>query len=110
MQVAQACHAAFRLSYHCPMHLHKWMREGHESLVVLAVPNERELVRMRERLMVGPAACEVISVTEPDLDYQLTAIAITPNDWSWRVLSHLKLALSAPIRLVQAGNDESEKL
>jgi len=86
------------------------MREGHESLVVLAVPDEHELVRLRERLMTGPVDCEVISTVEPDLDYQLTAIAITPNDWAWRQLQHLKLALSPPIRLVQADPNEREKL
>jgi hypothetical protein len=98
MQIAQAAHAAFKYAAAFPEAFREWQREGPQSLVVLAVENERILRYWLERVQTDltqprGASRQWCSVVEPDLDYQLTAIACSPSDAHARLFSNLPLAL-----------------
>lgn len=89
-QLAQSVHAAFAFSSFYPEVARTW-HERSNNLVVLAVATEAALLAL---LDLAPAPA--VAFREPDLAYQLTAIAIGPSDAAARLLSSLPLALRAP--------------
>lgn len=56
-----------------------------DNLVVLQVPGEAELHALEQRL----AGARLVAFREPDLDGELTALALGPE--AWRALSSLPL-------------------
>lgn len=88
MQIAQACHALRQFtSVHSEID-RAWY-EGSNNLVVLQVPGEDELFDLLARAGEIP----ITSFREPDLDDDVTAIAIGPQGSG--LVSQLPLALRA---------------
>lgn len=90
LQAAQVAHAAFTFSYEHRALTTQWLEESN-WLVILSVADESELERLGDE-----AHDRYLPVTwfhEPDLDGQLTAIAIAPHPHTEALLSSLPLAL-----------------
>lgn len=100
LQAAQVGHAAFQFAYeHHPIH-QQWLKESN-FLIILSVENEsalRELGEEAERRHLP-----VSWFTEPDIDDQLTAIAIAPSPATVELCEDLPLAL-------REFNEPDEKL
>lgn len=93
MQLAQAVHAAFHFSSDWPAMTRAWLEDSN-FLVVVAVPDEDALAELAAR-----AAEEGIIrtlVREPDLDNELTAVALQPGSEARRLCAQLPLALREP--------------
>jgi hypothetical protein len=86
-------HAAFEFSDSHPDLVGPWLRESN-FLVVVSVPNEAALYDLitaaRSR---GITAC---GVREPDVNDEITAVALEPGDVAARLCSSLPLALREP--------------
>lgn len=67
-----------------------WFEQS-SYLVLLQVPDEQELVWWHNRLVA--ADCVVTAWTEPDMDGELTAIAVAPSNTARRLLANLPLLL-----------------
>ncbi len=83
LQCAQACHAQHLFTQRFPELARAWG----QNLVVLQVPNEVSLEAVRADL----EGISVVSFHEPDLDNELTAIAVAGD--AERLLSSFPLAL-----------------
>lgn len=91
LQIAQACHAQREFAAEYPDLDREW-HEKHRNIVVLQIPDLRELAALANE-------CERLNIPtsrflEPDLDNELTAIALAPT--CVRLVSSLPLALRAP--------------
>lgn len=91
LQSAQVAHAAFEFAYeHRPL-AHSWQKESN-FLIILSTQDELELTEL------GHSAEElnlpVSWFREPDIEDQLTAIAIAPSPDTVELTAHLPLALS----------------
>lgn len=90
LQAAQVAHAAFAFAYeHRPIAT-QWLEESN-YLIVLSVPNEAALHELAER--ADGLRLPVTVFREPDLDNELTAIAVAPCRATESMLSQLPLAL-----------------
>lgn len=91
LQCAQACHAQHLFTQRFPELIEAW--EG--NLVVLQTPDEAHLDAMYENLSGGPRNKGEIypaaAFFEPDLDEEMTAIAVSGE--AGKFLSSLPLAL-----------------
>ena len=97
-QLAQSAHAAFEFSVKYPDIVKTW-NDASNNLVCLSTPSEIDLLALSECLLhVG--ITQMIRVVEPDLDDELTAIAIAPHPEVHRLLSNLPLALKLRAREV----------
>ncbi len=67
LQMAQACHAARAYPG----------RPEDENLIVLTVPDQRALWWLLVKAGMPETPCTVAPFAEPDLDYQLTALALS---------------------------------
>jgi peptidyl-tRNA hydrolase len=85
---AQACHALRAFVAEHPEVEQQWF-EGSNNLVVLQVPDEAALLRLVERSAGVPFSVN----REPDLDNQVTAVALAPS--AKRLLRTLPLALAS---------------
>ena len=90
MQVAQSVHAAFEFARIHPIVTEHWM-EISNNICVLAVKDEMELAGLYIAAKFLHLDC--IDFREPDLDDEMTAIAIEPNELSQRLVRDLDLAL-----------------
>lgn len=89
-QGVQSQHALAEFAYFNKLSFEMWRRESN-YLSWLSVKDEKELRRLARKI---DEACLQFSVfLEPDLDYQMTAIAIEPGRGSARILKRLPLAL-----------------
>lgn len=81
------------LAYDCPRNVFNDWAENSEYLVVLAAKDEQELLQMSDKL--HQEKITAYKFFEPDLDDELTAIAISPIDSerASRLLSCFPLAL-----------------
>lgn len=79
-------HAALKFAVAYPEVTRKWY-DSSEILVFLAVPDENELIELGRDL----SWFDLVWFREPDLDGQLTAVAVEPD--AGRMLSYLPLAL-----------------
>lgn len=88
LQIAQACHAQREFASDYPDLDREW-HETHRNIVVLQIPDLKELAALAnecERLKIPTSR-----FLEPDLNNELTAIALAPT--CVRLVSSLPLAL-----------------
>jgi hypothetical protein len=85
LQLAQSCHATEQFHRDHP-ELATW-----KNIVCLQAPSKEELARITDQAKV--AGCVSSAFFEPDLDDELTAVALSED--AKRILSSLPLALRA---------------
>lgn len=91
MQAAQAVHAAFEFVSRYPKHAFRWMDQSNH-ICVLAVDHWRELIMLKSEAEIAGLKC--ILFREPDLDNEITAIAIEAHPEASRLVERLELALT----------------
>ena len=91
-QLAQTCHSLAQFSYDYPEDFREWVEKSN-YIVVLSTENEESLKDIINQLKDNDLDHSVF--VEPDLDNQVTALAISPKhtDWASRYLSSLPLAM-----------------
>lgn len=90
LQAAQVAHAAFQFAYeHRPLAA-QWLEESN-FLIILSVADEIELFRLGQR--ADKANLPVTYFNEPDIDDELTAIAVAPSPKTVELMFELPLAL-----------------
>jgi hypothetical protein len=90
LQLAQSCHAAFQFAQEHTDTTFNWMNNSN-YICLLAANNERELCRLLEKANSHNIKLSVFR--EPDIDNQITAIALAPGIKSKKLCNNLKLAL-----------------
>lgn len=90
LQLAQSCHVTFSFSQEYPNETKKWMTESN-YIAVLNCSDEYEINQLIEKALINNIKFSVFR--EPDIDNQITAIALEPGLISKKVCSNLKLAL-----------------
>ena len=86
----QAMHAAIQFQHDQPEHAVTWFKQSN-YLGFLSVLNEDELTRIINKATALGVRFSVFR--EPDIDDQITAIALEPGVLSKKLCSNLKLAL-----------------
>lgn len=86
----QAIHAALEFGIQYPDIYRGWHQQSN-YLGFLSVPNEEELVKLINKAKMLQIEYSIFK--EPDIDYQITAIALAPGKKSKKLCSNLKLAL-----------------
>lgn len=89
-QAVQSIHAAIQFKFEHPEISQHWFEKSN-YLGLLSVANEAELIQLLERAAQNGIQFSVFR--EPDINDQITAIAIEPGSKSKKLCSHLKLAL-----------------
>lgn len=89
-QLAQSVHCAFHFFADWPSIAQAWVRDSN-FLVVVAVPDEHALAELAARATEEGIATTL--VREPDLDDQLTAMALAPGCEARRLCAEFPLAL-----------------
>jgi len=74
LQAAQACHALRLFAEEHPEEEQKWYEESN-NIVLLQVPNEKELLALKEKANGYPVSL----FREPDVNDEATAIALGPE-------------------------------
>lgn len=90
LQAAQAAHAAFQFFHEHPVLVGRWFVLSN-YLIIVQVPDETALLDLglaAERLDIVFAA-----ISEPDLDGEMTALALAPTDATRKLCASLPLAL-----------------
>jgi hypothetical protein len=89
-RATQSAHAAFLFSVEHPLLTKLWYQES-TYLVLLCATDEPKLAALATQLQ---AADRLVSLwREPDLNNELTAIAVEPGTASSRILANLPLTL-----------------
>jgi peptidyl-tRNA hydrolase len=88
-QLAQACHASFLFASEFPDETKDWMTNSNH-IVILGIKSEDELIKLIESAVDIKTAV----FKEPDMNNQITAIALECNSLSKELCSKLKLALN----------------
>jgi peptidyl-tRNA hydrolase len=89
-QATQSVHAAFLFSHEHVTLMDSWFEES-SYLVLLGVQSEAELQLWKDRL--EDRGCVLTAWHEPDLDGELTSVAVAPSLAAERCLSSLPLLL-----------------
>lgn len=89
-QMLQAAHAAIEFQHEHPQISQNWNTNS-KYLVFLSVENEEALYQYLEKIKFYDLKHTIF--TEPDIDNQLTAIAIEPSERTQKLVSRLPLAL-----------------
>lgn len=89
-QVAQSCHAAFHFSREHSEITEHWMKCS-DYIACLAAKNEIDLVKLIKRAEEKGIKYSVFR--EPDLNNELTAVALEPGLASKKLCSNFGLAL-----------------
>ena len=89
-QAVQAAHAAIEFQHEHPNIAKEWNTYS-KYLVFLTVENEEALNHYLEKIKFYDLKHTIF--TEPDIDNQLTAIAIEPSERTQKLVSRLPLAL-----------------
>lgn len=89
-QAVQSGHAAIQFQYDFPDIASNWYNKSN-YLVYLSVENEEKLQELIAKLEKSQIKYSVFR--EPDLDNQITSIAIEPSDKTRRLVSNLPLML-----------------
>jgi len=89
-QGTQAIHAAIQFGMEYP-DIHKHWFEKSNYLGFLSVNTEEDLMILSRKAMMLEIECSVFR--EPDIDDEITAIALAPGKRSKKLCSNLKLAL-----------------
>lgn len=88
-QAVQSSHALTDLIFKYPKDSLDWHRTSN-TIVLLAVENERVLLDIQDQLT--DSGMKFASFLEPDIQNELTAIAILPSEEAKQFCSNLKLA------------------
>jgi peptidyl-tRNA hydrolase len=86
----QAMHAAIQFQHDHPEHASVWYKKSN-YLGFLSVTNENELTQLIDKATA--LGIKFSTFREPDIDDQITAIALEPGSLSKKLCSSLKLAL-----------------
>jgi peptidyl-tRNA hydrolase len=89
-QAVQSIHAAIQFKFEHPEISLDWFEKSN-YLGLLSVANEGELIALIEQATEKGIALSVFR--EPDIDNQITAIALSPGPQSKKLCSRLPLAL-----------------
>jgi hypothetical protein len=89
--LAQSCHVAFTFGKQFPDISNIWQNESN-YLVILSVKNEYELNKLIEKAILKNIKFSIFR--EPDINNQVTAIALEPGIHTKKLCSRLKLALN----------------
>lgn len=92
VRAAQLCHGMRQWSAEKPEADKEWFEKSN-TLVLLEVADEAELLKLAERASADGVAC--VSFREPDMNNALTAIAIC-GEYARKLLSQLPLAFRIP--------------
>jgi peptidyl-tRNA hydrolase len=90
LQAAQAVHAAFAFGHRHSNLVGQWITESN-FLVIVAVPDEDSLRAFAEEAFTRNIV--KVNVTEPDLDNELTAVALAPGNAAKKLCANLPLAM-----------------
>lgn len=90
MQLSQSCHAALHFMLEYRAITEDWMTNS-DYIVILNIENEQELYQLVERAKEHDIKVSIFR--EPDVDDQITAIALEPGIKSKKLCSNLPLAL-----------------
>lgn len=90
LQAAQVAHAAVDFTDRFPHIISEW-KAASNNVVVLSVPDEGTLWWLLEAAFRHNIPR--VSVTEPDIENQLTAIALDPSEVSRSLCANIPLAL-----------------
>jgi len=90
----QSAHAAIEFQHEHPEIAKEWNTVS-KYLVFLSVENEASLHQFLQKIQ--KTSLKYSTFTEPDIDNQLTAIALEPCDLSRRITSNFPLALKEKI-------------
>lgn len=90
LQIAQACHTLRQFVEEHPQTDQVWFK-GSQFLVVLSVPNEQSLYDLKK--LADNQGILTSAWKEPDLNNELTGIALAPGSASSKLCSQLPLAL-----------------
>lgn len=90
-QAVQSCHAIRQFTAEHPEIDVEWFTASN-YLALLSVANERELMRLL--VIADDHGLRTSAFREPDIDGQITAIAIEPHSKTAKICGHLPLALS----------------
>jgi peptidyl-tRNA hydrolase len=90
-QAVQASHAIIKFVFEHPQIANNWYNIS-QYLVELSVNNQEELLELVEKLKWKDISFS--EFREPDLDNELTAIALEPSEKARRVVSSMPLLLS----------------
>ena len=97
-QAVQSGHAAIQFQYEHPIISKNWY-ENSNYLIFLTTSDESELIRYLEKAKAKGIHTSVFQ--EPDIDNEITAIALEPSDTTRRLVSNLPLALKENVGLAQ---------
>jgi hypothetical protein len=86
----QAMHAAIQFQYEHAEYAKLWYKQSN-YLGFLSVDNEVQLLELIEQARLNDIKYSIFS--EPDIDNQITAIALAPGLKTKKMVSKLKLAL-----------------
>ena len=89
-QAVQSIHAAIQFKFEHPEVSQHWFEKSN-YLGLLSVANEDELSRLISE--ASEKGIKFAVFREPDINDQITAIALEPGSKSKKLCSHLKLAL-----------------
>ena len=90
LQCSQIVHASDQFKYEHPTDHESWFRNSN-YLAILSVKNESELLSLVEKVCSHNLVHSTFS--EPDLNNELTAIAVAPSKAAKKLFSSLPLAL-----------------
>ena len=93
LQAAQAVHAAFEFAAKHPETTAEWLRDSN-YLVIVQVPDEASLSGLIRRAVL--AGVDHHTGVEPDIDDEMTAVALAPGDAARRLCASLPLAMREP--------------
>lgn len=89
-QAVQSIHAAIQFKFEHPEVSKNWFEQSN-YLGLLSVADEQELISLIEQASQKGIKFSVFR--EPDINDQITAVALEPGNKSKKLCSHLKLAL-----------------
>jgi peptidyl-tRNA hydrolase len=90
MQLAQTNHCSFLFAVEHPQETKEWMINSN-YIAVLAIDNEEKLIELIEKAMMEKIRLSFFK--EPDLNNQITAVALMAGEASKKLCGGLKLAL-----------------
>lgn len=89
-QSVQPAHALAEFMVTYPTTARRW-HKNHKNLVVVAAPNEEALVTLFKK--AEELGLKTVLFKEPDIGNEATAVAIEPNELTYKLVSSLPLAL-----------------
>lgn len=89
-QSVQPAHALAEFAVQFPTTFRRW-HKNHKNLVIVSVPNELALTSLYNQ--ARDAKLKTIIFREPDIGNEHTAVAIEPNEITYKLISSLPLAL-----------------